>query len=153
MVKSKNKKNTGLNYLPIHKQLLAGVGIKITFLRSKILTFAMDSKKPFSFEDVFISIGDTGIHRATIFRNLSLFKDAGILREVDMRQDSMFYEFTKGSHRHHVVCKECDCVESFDMCGVDGLVKEFIKNSKEFSKISEHSFEMFGVCKKCDKSK
>ncbi|PIP87279.1 hypothetical protein COW81_00995 [Candidatus Campbellbacteria bacterium CG22_combo_CG10-13_8_21_14_all_36_13] len=153
MEKSKNKKNVRVNYGLAQKQVLANAGVKITFLRSKILAFAMDSKKPFSFEDVFLALRDTGIHRATIFRNLSLFKDAQILREVDMRQDAMFYEIATKGHHHHVVCKICGCVESFDMCGLDNLVEEFIKNSKEFDKISEHSFEMFGVCKKCYKKK
>lgn len=141
------RQNTHSTKLP--DDILSGLSIKVTPMRRRILAFAIENQGPFSAEEAVDSLLFTGVHFTTVYRNLTLFKEMGILREVDMRRGSVFYEFAIGKHHHHVVCSECGRVEAFDICGVDNLIGEFLRRSKEFKTISDHSFEMFGLCRKC----
>jgi len=142
-------KNEKIWYSSFHKKKLSEFKIKNTFLRLKILTFVIEQKKPFSADDLIDSIFDTGIHKTTVYRNLDLFKEKGLLKEVDLRRDSVFYEYTGGSHHHHIVCTDCGCVEDFHSCAAESLTKEVLSKSKGFRSVSDHSFELFGLCNKC----
>ncbi len=104
---------------------------------------------PFSADDVIDVLADSGVHFVTIYRNLKLFKDKGILREVDMRRDSMFYEFNGDDHHHHIVCTDCGYIEKFYICESDSLSRQVLEQSEKFNKITDHSFEMFGTCDRC----
>lgn len=146
----KSKTNKGkIWYANLHKKILSEFGIKITYLRSKMLEFILGKNKPFRADDVLDSILDTGVNKTTIYRNLYLFLEKGLLREVDMRRDSVFYEYVGVHHHHHIICTECDCIEDFHICDEKDLVKGVLDSSKNFKSITDHSFEIFGVCKKC----
>jgi len=125
------------------------LGIRPTRSRLILLYEIMSRKTPFNSEDIVVATSGGSAGRATVFRNILLFKEIGILREVDIRQDSIFYEYNVDNHHHHIVCTECGHIEDFDVCDADLLIKDAIKQSKYFQLITDHSFEMFGICKVC----
>jgi len=135
----------------IGKEMIAlkSIGMKSTFLRENILRFAMHHRGPFSADMVIDFLLDTGIHKTTVYRNLELFKQKGLLREVDMRRESVYFEYAPNEHHHHLICTQCGFVEAFYSCGSETLVAGVLKDSKSFISIEDHSFEMFGTCNGC----
>lgn len=122
-------------------------GLKMTKNRLAILNVFEEDCKPVSAEYVFKKLKNK-VNIVTVYRTLESFEVIGILKRVDIHKEAVHYELV-GHHHHHIVCTECDVVESFDGCNVDKLSKEVINKSSKFSTINQHSFELFGVCNTC----
>lgn len=124
---------------------------KTTPARTAILNTFKKNPRPLNAEDVYSYLSGTGIDRVTIYRNLSSFERAGILRRLDLRMEAVFYELEEG-HHHHLVCTTCGRVEDIDHLDTEDLSKIALKKSKNFASIKSHSLEFFGQCIKCTES-
>lgn len=84
---------------------------------------------------------------ATVYRTLRLFRDAGVVTEVEI-DDRLHYELTMpGELHHHMVCRECRGAYNLSPHYLEGfretLVREF-----GFVPDIEH-FSITGVCSQC----
>ena len=123
-------------------------GLKITKARLVILEAFSDRCHPLSAEGVFKKIKMRGIDFATVYRTLSSFEKAGILRKVDLHKDAQFYEINK-HHHHHAVCNKCGLVEEIDVCNLEKDIAKISSKLSDFRIINTHSLEFFGLCNKC----
>ena len=134
------------------KEILKNKGYKATPARLAILEIFTKSKIPLSAENIFASLKKEkrkrGIKEATVYRTLFLFEQAKILRKVDFRKDSAFFEFTK-EHHHHIACLKCDTVEDFESKAVEKVLGRIARNSSKFISVKDHSLELFGLCRSC----
>jgi Fur family transcriptional regulator, ferric uptake regulator len=92
-----------------------------------------------------------GISRASVFRNLMLFSDIGILRKSKFGENHFHYELigsAKRSH-HHLICKKCGTYIEFEKDSLKSLAQKTAKDN-DFE-ISDYRFEVFGLCSKCKK--
>ena len=144
----KNVKNT-TEAEPI-PSLLRAKGYKVTQSRLSVLEIFSRYHSPLRAEDVFRYIKKTKIDGATIYRTLKSFEESGILKRIDLRGDSAYFELNN-HHHHHLVCKKCGDIEDVDVCEIDKLNDKVLKNSSKFKVVLEHSLEFFGVCKMCNK--
>jgi len=133
-----------------HAALLREKGCKVTRGRIAILEVFAKNHKPINADYVFEKARAAKMNQVTAYRTLASFERSGILRRVDLRQDSVHYELA-AHHHHHIVCTDCGVIEDFEMCNAEAVSKEAIRNSKRFSAIREHSLELFGVCNSCAK--
>lgn len=137
-----------------NKELLKKYGFKTTKQRLAVVSVFMDGCNPLSPEEVYKKVAkkDT-LDLATVYRTLSAFEKAGILKRVDIRNGSAQYELVQGNnhHHHHIMCTSCGAIEGFAVCNIEPVLKSAAKVSKKFSNISDHSLELYGVCKGCDK--
>lgn len=126
-------------------------GYKVT--RGRIFVLEVFSKYhiPLSAGKIFEHISESKIDEATIYRTLKSFEKKGILKRVDLRSDSVYFELNNLHHHHHLVCKRCGDIEDVDICEIDRLNDKVIGRSLKFNSIIDHSLEFFGVCKSCDK--
>jgi Fur family ferric uptake transcriptional regulator len=76
-----------------------------------------------------------------------LLEEKRLLKRVDFMEGEYRYELSSLPHHHHAVCKTCGAVEGVETCIVEELRKK-LKKQIGFNVI-DHSFELFGVCKKC----
>lgn len=125
--------------------------LKTTPARVAILGLFKKINKPISAEYIVTKVSKEKIDQVTVYRTLHSFEKAKIIRRVDMRQDAVFYELAD-EHHHHVICTSCGEVEDFNFCIKGGLEEKIISQSKKFSHISDHSLELFSVCKPCIKN-
>lgn len=123
-------------------------GLKITPPRVAVFDVFFCSSKPLSAEDVIKKLKGKGINAVTIYRTINSFKEKKLLRQVDLRKTSVFYELND-NHHHHIVCIMCGDIEDFDVCIPKDLVEKVSLKSKKFKKINDHSLEFFGICKIC----
>jgi Fe2+ or Zn2+ uptake regulation protein len=135
------------------KELLKKYGFKITKQRLAVISAFTDGCHPLSPEEVYKKNNQKKVFDlATVYRTLAVFEKAGIVKRVDIRNGSAQYELVQSNHHHHhIVCTECGLVEGFELCNIAPVVKSVAKVSKKFSKISDHSLELFGLCNNCSK--
>jgi Fe2+ or Zn2+ uptake regulation protein len=123
-------------------------GFKITPIRLAILEVFSHDCEPVNAEFIFQKLKKEKVNIVTIYRTLTSFENAGILKRVDLQKDSIYYEMS-GHHHHHIICTDCGLVEGFDECDLDCLSEKVLKSSSKFNAITKHSLELFGQCKKC----
>lgn len=130
---------------------LKSTGLKATLPRLKILEiFQKNKDSHLTAEDVFrILINEkSDIGLATVYRVLSQFEHAGLLRRSNFEAGKSVYELNEGDHHDHMVCLSCGKVEEF----TDELLeKQQIEVAKQHGfTLQEHSVAMYGLCKDCN---
>lgn len=129
---------------------LKDAGLKATPARKHILDLFSADCKPINAEYIHEKLKGEKINQVTIYRTLASFELAGIVKKIELQKGSAYYELA-GKHHHHVVCVDCGKTEGFEICGVDKISKDILKQSSQFKTISQHSLELFGMCKSCSK--
>lgn len=129
------------------RAMLRDAGLKAMPARLSVLDALSKGHRPMDAEDVREATKGK-IDLVTVYRTLRSLQKAGIAKRVDLRRASAYYELQE-HHHHHMVCTSCGAVERFDMCHVGKVSKEALKGSSMFEKITEHSLELFGLCKSC----
>ncbi len=124
--------------------------LKVTPARTAILAAFSANCGPLSAELVSKKLKQKEINLVTVYRTLEAFEKLGILKRVDLHQDSVHYELTD-HHHHHIVCTTCGHIEEFEACGIEGFAHTVLKHSPTFKKIDQHSLELFGICNTCVK--
>ena len=131
--------------------ILKEKGFKVTKTRLDILSIFSNDCKPINAEYIYKILKNKGVNLVTIYRTLISFEKAGILKRVDLHKESIYYELTNVHHHHHIICLKCKKISSFEGCKKDSdlLISKALKQNKDFYSISHHSFDLFGICKKC----
>lgn len=126
-------------------------GYKITPQRQEIFkAFMDDNKLPLSAEEVHRKVIERypNISIDTVYRNLNVLLELGIISKLNFREGKGRYELNSGKHHHHLVCLKCGAAEVIDFCPFQSLDLEKIEEEKKFE-IKKHSFELFGYCELC----
>ena len=129
---------------------LKNVGLKVTLPRMKILQlFENSDQDHMSAEDVYkalLTIGeDVGL--ATVYRVLTQFEKAGLLKRHYFTGGYSIFELDKGEHHDHLVCVECASVEEFTDAIIEKQQQAIVKKA-EFT-ITDHHLTIYGRCKSC----
>ncbi|MDD4989060.1 MAG: transcriptional repressor [Candidatus Pacebacteria bacterium] len=132
--------------------LLRDMGLKATPGRISLLEFLSKESKPLTVSAIQKKFGKK-IDTVTLYRTLEDFADKGIVRRVDFEHSHAHYEIVAGrKHHHHIICKKCEKVEDVDVCESEGVERNVLQKVKDFSFITNHSLEFFGICNQCIKS-
>lgn len=130
-------------------ELLRKAGYKATPGRVALLKLLKASKEPVSIQEILKKAGKVAGDQATVYRILEVLEKIGAVKQVNLRHGHTDYEFTDPKDHHHLVCIKCKKVEDFTGCGTEEVAARALKQVKSFSKITQHSLEFFGICKKC----
>lgn len=132
--------------------LLKSLKLKATAARIAVIEVLSSSEKPLSVEMIAHAIKSKKINQVTIYRTIESLLKVDVISRVDLRQESVFYEFNNHhGHHHHIVCTECGIIEDFESCQIESLSAKILSQSKRFKTIKDHSFELFGLCNSCSK--
>ncbi len=92
------------------------------------------------------------ISRATVYRNLDLLVDCGLVRRHQMGGRQNVYEHIHSGLNHdHLVCRECGRVVEFVSVGIAALQAEICK-AHGFD-ASDYSMKIESRCVDCDASR
>ena len=128
---------------------LKTIGLKATAPRLRILElFEKSQVRHLSAEDVYKILlkegTDTGL--ATVYRVLTQFEQAGLLKRHHFESGKAVFELNQGGHHDHLVCMQCGRVEEFYD---DAIEKRQIAVAKERGfAIHEHSLYLYADCTK-----
>lgn len=118
--------------------------ISVTRQRISILDALEKIGKPATIEIIKKTISGK-IDRVTLYRSLSLLVDVGIVYQTDFREGVAYFELQQ-KHHHHIICTSCKSREPISFC-MEQYFPELEKKTGHI--ITNHIFEIFGLCKTC----
>ena len=130
---------------------LRKVGLKVTLPRIKILgILERNPDLHMTAEEVYRALLDSGedIGLATVYRVLTQFEAAGLVKRHNFEGGSAVFELDDGGHHDHIVCLECGKVEEF----VDDVIENRQKAIADRLgyRITDHSLIIYGSCSRHD---
>ncbi len=90
---------------------------------------------------------DPTISLSTVYRNLNMLKELGLVSEVHLDQEHHHYELKDAKEHYHLICSSCDKVIEFD----SPLVRELgnqVGEERDFL-IERAHIDLVGLCAKC----
>lgn len=130
---------------------LRKVGLKVTLPRVKILEILEGQGEcHLTAEDVYKALLDSGedIGLATVYRVLTQFEAAGLVKRHNFEGGSAVFELHDGGHHDHIVCQDCGHVEEFFDETIETRQKA-IAEEHGFV-IEDHSLTLYGSCRTPD---
>lgn len=130
---------------------------KMTPQRKEILQIFVDSNEGshLSAEEVYelLKQKDFDFGLATVYRNLELLNELGILTKVEFGDGRTRYELSAANpqlhQHHHLICLNCKKIIEFEDDLLDDL--ENLISKKSGFEIVNHEVKFFGYCSDCRK--
>jgi Fur family ferric uptake transcriptional regulator len=138
-----------------------GCGYRMTRPREAILDVLAKTPEHLSAEDIYLAVHKfyPNIGLTTVYRNLELLADMGMVVKFEFGQGKAKYEladsYSKKGHHHHLVCKTCGKIIDYSDFMKDEVA--FLNNtekglSEKYSfAISDHVIQFYGYCSRCKK--
>lgn len=133
------------------KEIFKKAGLKETRGRVLVLELLSRKKKPMSIEEIGQALRSDSPDKVTLYRMMEQFLNHEIVREVDLKEGFVRFEYQGAHHHHHIVCKSCDRIEHIESDSIEEALSKAGKQSKNFRGKIDHSLEFFGVCNSCQK--
>jgi Fur family transcriptional regulator, peroxide stress response regulator len=123
-------------------------GIAVTHQRQVLFEVMKSMQGHPSPEEVYAKVKKKvpAISLATVYKNIHLFVESGVFREVSMHHGSLRVEMNGEAH-HHMVCSKCKAITDV---GEDelGLVAKRNRLPGGFL-VERYAVDVIGVCAKC----
>jgi Fur family transcriptional regulator, peroxide stress response regulator len=128
-------------------QLKSG-GVRMTPQRYAILRFLMESLTHPTADDIYRALSPQypSLSVATVYNNLKVFVDAGLVRELTYGDDSSRFDADLSDH-YHAICSQCGTMVDFEHPPVQ-QVEQTAAASTGF-KVHGHRLEVYGLCPAC----
>lgn len=127
-------------------------GLKVTSPRVKILQMLesrCSDERHLTAEEVYKSLMQEGsdIGLATVYRVLTQFEAAGLVKRHHFEGGNSVFELEQGSHHDHLVCVKCGRVEEFSDDIIESRQQEIAQGFN--FKLTDHSLCLYGTCQHC----
>ena len=85
------------------------------------------------------------VDRATVYRTIKLFLDAGVVCKLPMVDGAPVYSLTRAGHGyHHSVCVQCGVVGELRAATIDRSLKA--TGADPQGRIVDHRIELYAAC-------
>lgn len=122
-------------------------GIKETKARKALFAALQSLDSPQKADDI-ISLVPIPIHKVTVYRDLKLFVQAGLVEEVQFEERSTRYQLKRETHNHHLICEQCGIINEVELPGDLDEEEKRIQKNTGFT-VLKHSLEFYGICRNC----
>lgn len=126
---------------------LKKVGLKVTLPRLKVLEMLEQKSEQhhLTAEDVYKALIEQGeeVGLATVYRVLTQFEQAGIVRRLNFENNISVFELDTGDNHDHLVCVKSGVVKEFTDPVIEERIREIAKD-KGFE-IANHSLVIYGT--------
>jgi Fur family peroxide stress response transcriptional regulator len=123
-------------------------GLAATHQRQVIYAAVVAMPGHYSPESIFAEVRrkTPSISLATVYNNLRLFVEHGLLREVSPHASTLLVEGNLEPH-HHLVCTRCKAVQ--DIEGGFIYYKRLSRRAPRGFDLTQPLVEVFGLCRRC----
>ena len=137
-------------------EMLKEKKLKITRQRLAVLeVLAEQGDRHMTIDDIYNLVREEfpEIGVATVYRTVQLLLEMQLVDRIELNDGCVRYEIgrqfsgEKRHYHHHLVCKSCGKIESFN----DDLLEELEKQIQEETgfQIWDHELKFYGICKDC----
>ncbi len=130
---------------------LRKAGLKVTLPRLKILEILENgSTRHQSAESIYKQLIESNedIGLATVYRVLTQFEHAGLLKRSNFESGKSVFELNEGQHHDHLVCLSCGRVEEFFDPDIERRQRQ-VAADRGFD-LREHALSLHAICVKPD---
>ncbi len=123
-------------------------GVRMTPQRYAILCFLIQERSHPTADDIYRAIADRfpNISVATVYNNLKMFNDAGLIRELTFGDASSRFDGDTTDH-YHAICETCGKIADFEFPPLIAI--EQAATVRTGFQIRSHRLEVYGTCKDC----
>lgn len=127
---------------------LRQAGVRITPQRQAILRYLISSHTHPTADEIYQALSPDfpNISVATIYNNLRVFKDIGIVKELTYGDSSSRFDFNTHNH-YHIICEQCGKIVDFQYPQLNEI-ERLAQHMTDFD-VTYHRMEIYGVCKEC----
>lgn len=120
-------------------------GIRPSSQRILMLKYLSENKEHPTADKIYVDLSQTlpTISKATVYNNLKLFLNKGIINEVSIDNNEAHYDMVGKDHAHFI-CKECKKIKDLEIEGLKINTSEI-----EDYDIQNQDIYLTGVCKSC----
>ena len=125
-------------------------GLRVTGERLRLFEEIFSRHGHIDAEDLLAGLREQGakISRATVYRNLDLLVDCGVVTKHRLGRNRFLYEHLHKGQRHdHLVCAACGRVVEFVSPGIVALQSEICRAHGFVSTI--HTLQISSLCQAC----
>lgn len=132
-------------------------GLRMTTPRVAMAGLIALWQRPFTSTEVITDLDRSGmgVHRATVFRDLTTLVKAGILKQVQVAgQKGRYFAVAHDRTGHFLVCERCAKVVPVDRGEILPVLKQWVDLAPAAKgwKIRAHEVESYGLCPSCQAS-
>lgn len=136
--------------IDLFRSFISRKGLRNTPEREEIITEIFSTHDHFDVEELFLRLQQKGkkVSKASIYRNIPLIMECGLIKEVWLEDGHMHYEHIYGHMHHcHMRCLKCGKVIEFVEEQIDEIGKRLSKENNFH--IIDHRFDITGYCSDC----
>ncbi|HOE69324.1 MAG TPA: Fur family transcriptional regulator [Candidatus Omnitrophota bacterium] len=126
--------------------------LRVTGERLKLLRGVSRQRGHFNVDGLVRRLQKEGlkVSRDTVYRNLPILLDAGVIEQSFKTSRDTFYEAAEPKKHHdHLYCRNCEGVVEFRDPVIEKLQEKIAKRAG--FKVEFHCHQIMGLCKKCQK--
>lgn len=131
-------------------QNLKDNNLKVTPQRLIIYAYLYNNQIHPSAETIYNNIKEDNptISLATVYKTLKSLKEASLIREVNIGEDSFRYDINTAPHSH-IICTKCKKIIDYHHTENSlKLLRDEISKNSDFEIKTEHAY-FYGVCNCC----
>ena len=134
------------------RELCAEHGLAATHQRQVLYEVRQTMPGHPSPEEVYARVKELipAISLATVYKNIHLFVERGVLKEVSMHHGSLRVELNSHRH-HHMVCSHCKAITDIEEKDV-GVLPALQRLPGGFQ-VERYAIDVIGICAACQKAK
>lgn len=129
------------------------IGQRMTQQRRLLLDIIQDAGDHLDADELFrrAKERDSRISLSTVYRNLSLLKELGLVAERHFIEDHHHYEIKNSTEHSHLICRSCGEVFEFES-PLTEEIKDAVEEIQQFQ-VTDIEVNMHGYCVECSRGK
>jgi Fur family ferric uptake transcriptional regulator len=140
--------------IDILKDYIRDKRLRYTPQREQVLSVFLSVERHVSAEELYKLVKSRypEIGYATVYRTMKLLVQADLCEETEFGDGISRYEHKYGhSHHDHLICLKCGSYEEVLDPGIEALQQD-LAEKRGFTPL-RHRMQIFGVCRRCGRSK
>ncbi len=126
-------------------EVLVSKGYRTTASRKAIVNLLLQRQGGFTVEALCDEL--TSVSRATVYRTIKLFLEAGVVCKLAKTDRPCIYIICGVGHHHHSVCLQCGSAEEIRATALEPLIAAISADIS--AQIIDHRVELYVTCECC----